>query len=237
MIIGYDRNPDLTIDQKLNSLIESIQLALNEKADAADVKAVEVAIDKLQKSDVGSTIDTDLDKSGLTYLWSKIKAYVQQRHVELTQAEYDALTTAEKTNGTVYFITDASPVPSSLFNYFYPVGSYYETSDASFDPNSAWGGTWVLETEGQVHIGAGSNYTIGDTGGEETHTLTINEMPSHAHNSISQAHDAQTPGGMHYALTSPVNGLAERLTDYQGGGQSHNNMQPYIVVNRWHRTA
>lgn len=51
MIIGYDRNPDLTIDQKLNSLIESIQLALNEKADAADVKAVEVAIDKLQESD------------------------------------------------------------------------------------------------------------------------------------------------------------------------------------------
>lgn len=51
MVIGYDKNPNLTIDQKLSSLIESIQLALNEKADAADVKAVEAAIDNLQNSD------------------------------------------------------------------------------------------------------------------------------------------------------------------------------------------
>lgn len=51
MVIGYDKNPNLTIDQKLSSLIESIQLALNEKADAADVKAVEAAIDRLQNGD------------------------------------------------------------------------------------------------------------------------------------------------------------------------------------------
>ena len=38
MIIGYDRSPDLTIDEKLVSLIESIQLALNEKA---EVKALQ----------------------------------------------------------------------------------------------------------------------------------------------------------------------------------------------------
>lgn len=30
-------------------------------------------------------------------------------------------------------------------NRFYPVGSYYETSDADFDPNAAWGGMWVSE--------------------------------------------------------------------------------------------
>lgn len=175
-----------------------------------------------------------LDKSGLTYLWSKIKAYVQQRHVELTQAEYDALTTAEKTNGTVYFITDASPVPSSLFNYFYPVGSYYETSDASFDPNTAWGGTWVLEAEGQVHIGAGSNYTIGDTGGEETHTLTIDEMPSHTHNLPNVMGYVNSTGGGNGTYGAVATWTAVGNT---GGGQAHNIMQPYTVVNRWHRTA
>lgn len=31
-------------------------------------------------------------------------------------------------------------------NRFYPVGSYYETSDANFDPNVVWGGTWAKET-------------------------------------------------------------------------------------------
>ena len=69
----------------------------------------------------------------------------------------------------------------SMIDYFYPVGSYYETSDGTFDPNVTFGGTWELEIEGQVHIGAGENYEIGDTGGEATHTLTVNEMPSHAH--------------------------------------------------------
>jgi len=28
----------------------------------------------------------------------------------------------------------------------YPIGSYYETSDQSFDPNTDWGGTWTSET-------------------------------------------------------------------------------------------
>ena len=29
---------------------------------------------------------------------------------------------------------------SDLLDFFYPVGSYYETSDSTFDPNSSWGG-------------------------------------------------------------------------------------------------
>lgn len=29
-----------------------------------------------------------------------------------------------------------------LIDLFYPVGSYYETSDTDFDPNKKWGGTW-----------------------------------------------------------------------------------------------
>lgn len=44
MIISYDKNPQLTTDQKLESLIESIQLALNEKADNAIVIALEKKI-------------------------------------------------------------------------------------------------------------------------------------------------------------------------------------------------
>lgn len=48
MIIGYDKSPELTIDQKLMSLIENIQLALNEKADVADVDAIKAAVKKLQ---------------------------------------------------------------------------------------------------------------------------------------------------------------------------------------------
>ena len=37
-----------------------------------------------------------------------------------------------------------------LFKAIYPVGSYYETSDKSFDPNVSFGGTWVLDNDGTV---------------------------------------------------------------------------------------
>ncbi len=127
----------------------------------------------------------------------------------------------------------------SMVNYFYPVGSYYETSDTTFDPNIAFGGTWVLETEGQVHVSAGQNYIAGDTGGEATHTLIVNEMPSHTHtmlyaggSAVNWGYNYASSGGTRSAQTEASGGVGPT-----GGGQAHNNMQPYIVVNRWHRTA
>lgn len=57
----------------------------------------------------------------------------------------------------------------SIFDIFYPVGSYYETSDANFNPNTAWGGTWYKEIEGQVHISSGSTYSV--SGADTTSTV------------------------------------------------------------------
>lgn len=128
----------------------------------------------------------------------------------------------------------------AIWDMIYPVGSYYETSDTSFDPNTAWGGTWSLETEGLVHIGAGSNYTVGDTGGEETHKLTIDEIPSHDHTIHmwqNGVHHYVYPASYQYQWYSSAYGTQDPATSSTGGGQAHNNMQPYIVVNRWHRTA
>lgn len=134
-------------------------------------------------------------------------------------------------------VMDADSTLRALFDFIHPVGSYYETSDASFNPNTTWGGTWVLETEGQVHVSAGTNYIVGSTGGEATHTLTIDEMPSHSH-SYAKAFGSGVQGASgasYWVLGNPTD--ASLSTSTTGGGQAHNNMQPYIVVNRWHRTA
>jgi hypothetical protein len=48
-----------------------------------------------------------LDETGLARLWGKVKSYVTSRSQSLTQAEYNALTPAQKSDGTVYYITDA----------------------------------------------------------------------------------------------------------------------------------
>ena len=129
---------------------------------------------------------------------------------------------------------------AGLIDLFYPVGSYYETSDSKFNPNTAWGGTWELEEEGQVHIGAGADYEIGDTGGEESHTLTVSEMPSHKH-TITSYYSATVfydSGSASRAIAEASStGSTNNWSDASntGGGGAHNNMQPYVVVNRWHR--
>lgn len=155
-----------------------------------------------------------------------------------------------------------------LVDIFYPVGTYYETSDVNFDPNVRWGGTWELEAEGQVHVSAGTNYSVNGAltntsdGGDTTsatgdHTLTISEIPSHeghlARNSGSYTgYGNATAKYLKQEVLSNygsngrgwnVNG--GEITPYgmsRGGGGAHNHgnvstMQPYIVVNRWHRTA
>ena len=149
-----------------------------------------------------------------------------------------------------------SNLENVAIDLLYPVGCYFETSDTTFNPNISWGGTWVLETEGQVHVSSGENYEVGDTGGATTHqhttgnfTLQINHMPSHTHNVGYYRWDAKSSGSGNWGSVlgwdcTARNGGAQHIMP-NGGGEAHNhgntgdgsNMQPYIVVNRWHRIA
>ena len=69
---------------------------------------------------------------------------------------------------------------SSLIDLFYPVGSYYQTSDSTFNPNTDGSGTWTLLGEGQVLISAGTNYTEGQSYGSNTGTLSDDQL-MHTH--------------------------------------------------------
>lgn len=61
----------------------------------------------------------------------------------------------------------------------YPVGSYY-CSSVSTDPHELFGGTWE-QVKGRFIFACDSTHAAGSTGGEETHKLTIAEMPRHSH--------------------------------------------------------
>ena len=143
-------------------------------------------------------------------------------------------------NMEAHFV-DNNSVMRALFDFMYPVGSYYETSDTTFDPNVSWGGTWSLEVEGQVHISAGTNYTIGGaltntTDGGSKDAVVV----SHTHRIFeefgAQGSGSYPPGGTSYAQIGSYGPYAGKI-ESTGESGTNKNMPPYIVVNRWHRTA
>lgn len=135
----------------------------------------------------------------------------------------------------------------SVLDFFYPVGSIYISTSSTFNPQTAWGGTWKKTADGRCLIGASDKYPLRSTGGEETHYLTVNEMPSHDH-SLSDWAMSWKQNGVQGEVNLGVSATAQAWNNNRGyfksqtskpagGGQPHNNMQPYLAVYIWERTA
>ena len=70
-------------------------------------------------------------------------------------------------------------VEDANFNKIYPVGSIYMSINST-DPSELFGGEWE-QIKDRFLLACGTTYSNGATGGEATHTLTTNEMPTHSH--------------------------------------------------------
>lgn len=130
-----------------------------------------------------------------------------------------------------------------ILDMFYPIGTIYQTTDTRFDPADTWGGTWETIT-GRFLLSDGNGYTAGSVGGEAAHTLTENELPSHAHtmyvNNDSSSSSWQPDMGTYLVkpdtvTTSTKNRQAKLAQSTVGSGNPHNNMPPYLVVCTWKR--
>ena len=118
-----------------------------------------------------------------------------------------------------------------------PVGSRDVTQDNT-NPSEILGfGTWA-RLKGKVCLGLDEDdadfNTIGKTGGEKTHTLTKNEMPNHNHNIITwNNYNSGTMTGVKVAKTidnADGSSSSSQPISGAGGGEAHNNLQPYTVV-------
>lgn len=152
-----------------------------------------------------------LDKTGLKYFWGKIKAKM--------------------------------PGPLQA----YPVGSVYISISSNFNPNTSFGGKWERFGQGRTLIGEGTGndgstsmtFTANSTGGEYKHKLTVKEMPSHTHRLQffgGQGTQPYDPYGVGRPMLQGPSPYGQDI-DSTGGDGSHNNIQPYITVYFWKRTA
>ena len=146
---------------------------------------------------------------------------------------------------------------SAAIQTLYPIGSIY-SSTVSTNPNTLFGfGTWVAYGAGRVLIGQSgvSPYVAGSTGGSadaitvsHTHTATVTD-PGHFHSlpnstsaqagtdvggaSTTDTGTARTPNMATNSTTTGIT-VANSTTGVSG---TNANLQPYVVVYMWNRTA
>tara|TARA_R110001592_G_scaffold174532_1_gene413402 strand:+ start:2147 stop:2788 length:642 start_codon:yes stop_codon:yes gene_type:complete len=140
-------------------------------------------------------------------------------------------------------VTAAKLAANVVANLVYPVGSIFTTvtnyANSAAVVSAIGGTTWTAFGAGRVVVGLDSGDTdfdtVEETGGAKTHTLGVTEIPAHTHtinNIVTRTNNDADGGGSYY---QPSTGTL--TTESTGGGSAHNNIQPYIVVYMWKRTA
>lgn len=126
-------------------------------------------------------------------------------------------------------------VPTCWADIMYPIGSIYFNAK-NINPNLLFGGTWE-PIEDVFILGASSKHPVGSTGGEETTTLTIENLPPHSF-TFPAGTNATTSSDYDRAASAFAGGTPKNLsTNIVGGGQAHNNMPPYKAACVWERIA
>lgn len=133
-------------------------------------------------------------------------------------------------------LCDGSAVSRTAYAaLFAAIGTTYGTGDGSTTFN-------VPDLRGRVPLGAGTGTAAGATahtmgsqptsgvGGEETHTLSVSEMPAHTHTIAAHINSTAFSTG-DLTRGNNVGTEAEWTSDSTGSGTAHNNMQPVSVIN------
>jgi microcystin-dependent protein len=154
--------------------------------------------------------------------------------------QYAASTDPVDNDGvTRWLICDGRAINRGTYGtLFGRVGTTYGSGDGSTTFN-------IPDLRGRVPVGADSggahlpvnHPALGASGGEENHTLSTTEMPSHSHTLTGSHYVTNIAAQTYVVSTGSGNSLfygatySTGPTDNAGGGGAHNNLQPYLAVN------
>lgn len=152
------------------------------------------------------------------------------------------------TTSLTYAQTAGSPL--TIMQTIYPVGAIY-ISTLSTNPNTLLGfGTWSAYAAGRVLVGVGTSdqaFAAAATGGESNHTLTSAESGVPAHGHLIRTGDNNYNVGYGGAVDGAGNGMRRNVASGDiiaainnttaNASSAHNNLQPYVVVYMWSRSA
>lgn len=175
-----------------------------------------------------SGLDIEANNINANCLTSKNEKFNLDSEGNLT---VNSLTISDSNNNSLSF--------EAIFNRIYPVGSIYISTN-DINPSTLFTGTWE-KIENRFLLASGSSYQLGSTGGEATHKLTINELPSHTHNASAGQFISTSPNVTPGTVMSFDSGQYKRYsmnsTSSTGGSKAHNNMPPYLVVSIYKRIS
>ncbi len=133
-----------------------------------------------------------------------------------------------------WFPCDGRLLPIALYQALYSI------------LGTTYGGDGVMnfalpDLRSRTAIGANAAFPLGQKAGEETHTLTISEMPGHTHQVVGSNNgpDAASPAGASwaavtdniYSTNAPGAAMNPAAVSVAGASQGHPNLQPYLTVN------
>lgn len=229
--------------QEINQNFNTAMTGFTQEIDAA-VKKAEDAAGKSEEIAHQAAIDTISSQKNKANGIAGLNASGKLQQMP-TAADVGAVPTSRTINGKALTgnitITAADIGISAIFLAAHPVGDIYLSVNPT-NPGTLYGGTWVAWGSGRVPVGVNTSdtdfKTVEKTGGAKTHTLTVQEIPNHAHdlNAVNEGVDNPN-GGYHPGWTFNKQYTAQVMSASTGGGQAHNNLQPYITCYMWKRTA
>lgn len=122
----------------------------------------------------------------------------------------------------------------------WPIGAVFISTLASNPAVILGYGTWIPFGQGRLLIGLNIGVppfdTIGNTGGSQSHTLTVPELPAHHHRTPASTNPTVGSEGL-MGSDGPSDDFVDGDTTDTGMGNAFNIMNPYIIVAMWLRTA